>query len=135
MSIQAEPTTPPDHRDLGNAHDLFHFQEHSAGKLAPWLAPEQARVLSVGDQQRSCAEALVRELDEAGVRACLDTSSETLALRIFRAHADAVPFAVIVGKREVEAGLATIRERGGQNRTVQWAEAIALVRTSCAPLL
>jgi threonyl-tRNA synthetase len=61
----------------------------------------------------------MRDLNAAEVRACLDISSESLALRIFRAHANGVPFAVIIGNREVESGTATVRERGGQNRTLQ----------------
>jgi threonyl-tRNA synthetase len=124
------------HRALFGSLERFMgvLLEHSVGKLAPWLAPEQVRLLPVGEQQLACAEALMRDLNAAEVRACLDISSESLALRIFRAHANSVPFAVIVGNREVESGSATIRERGGQNRTLQRAEAITFLRTSCTPL-
>jgi threonyl-tRNA synthetase len=124
------------HRALFGSLERFMgvLLEHSAGKLAPWLAPEQVSVLPVGEQQVACAEALMRDLNAAEVRACLDISSESLALRIFRAHANGVPFAVIVGNREVESGSATIRERGGQNRTLQGAEAITFLRTYCTPL-
>jgi threonyl-tRNA synthetase len=124
------------HRALYGSLERFMgvLLEHSAGKLAPWLAPEQVRVLPVGEQQLACAEVLMRDLNAAEMRACLDSSSESLALRIFRAHANGVPFVVIVGNREVESGSATIRERGGQNRTLQRAEAITFLRASCTPL-
>jgi threonyl-tRNA synthetase len=81
-----------------------------------------------------CSGIRVGSLYTACLRACLDISSESVALRIFRAHANGVPFGVIVGNREVESGTATIRERGGQNRTLRRAEAITFLRTSCAPL-
>jgi threonyl-tRNA synthetase len=124
------------HRALFGSLERFMgvLLEHSAGRLDPWLAPEQVRVLPVGEQQLAYAQALMRDLNAAEVRACVDVSSESLALRIFRAHANGVPFAMIVGNREVESGSATIRERGGQNRTLQRDEAITFLRTSCVPL-
>jgi threonyl-tRNA synthetase len=107
--------------------------EHSAGKLAPWLAPEQVRVLPVSESQTAAAQTLAAELDAAGIRADIDSSAESLAQRIFRAHAMAVPFAVILGTREVAAATATIRERGGQNQTVARPQAIDLLKERCRP--
>jgi hypothetical protein len=67
------------HRALFGSLERFMgvLLEHSAGKLAPWLAPEQVRVLPVGEQQLACAEALMTDLNAAEVRACLDISSES----------------------------------------------------------
>lgn len=107
--------------------------EQSGGKLPPWLAPEQVRVLPVGEPWVAAAAALASDLGAADVRVGLDTSMETLALRVFRAHSDGVPFAVILGNREVASGSATIRSRGGENRTLPRPEAIALLRGSCMP--
>ncbi len=122
------------HRALYGSLERFMgmLLEQTAGKLPPWLAPEQVRVLPVGDSPVTAARALVSDLDAAGVRTGVDTSSETLGLRVFRARGDSVPFAVIIGKREVESGSATIRERGGENRTLPMAEAIAWLRGACA---
>ena len=109
--------------------------ENSAGNLAPWLAPEQVRVLPVGEAQHAAARSCVAELDAAGIRVQIDESAESLSHRIFRAHAAAVPFAVILGTREAAAGTATIRERGGQNQTLARAHAIEALRQRCRPAL
>jgi threonyl-tRNA synthetase len=124
------------HRALFGSLERFMgvLLEQSAGRLAPWLAPEQVRVLPVGESQIAQATALMSELGAADVRAGVDTSPESLALRIYRAHADGVPFAVIIGNRELESGSATLRERGGENRTLPRAEVIALLRERCMPL-
>jgi threonyl-tRNA synthetase len=107
--------------------------EQSAGKLAPWLAPEQVRVLPVNRAQHDYAQTLVAELDAAQIRVNVDTSAESLANRVFQTHASGVPFAVIIGNREAGAGSATIRERSGQNRALPRAQAIDLLRERCKP--
>jgi threonyl-tRNA synthetase len=63
----------------------------------------------------------------------VDTSAESLANRVFQAHASGVPFAVIIGNREAGAGSATIRERSGQNQALPRAQAIDLLRERCKP--
>jgi threonyl-tRNA synthetase len=109
--------------------------EQSGGRLAAWLAPEQVRVLPVSDSQRVAASALADELRAREVRAECDVSAETLPLRIYRAHSHGVPFAVILGNREIESGSVTVRERGGGNRTMLQTEALAFFRERCmAPL-
>jgi threonyl-tRNA synthetase len=123
------------HRALFGSLERFMgiLLEQNAGKLAAWLAPEQVRVLPVGGAQHDYAQTLAAELEAAGLRADLDTSSESLAHRIFQAHASGVPFAVIVGNREAAAASATIRERGGQNQTLPRGQAIDLLRERCKP--
>jgi threonyl-tRNA synthetase len=124
------------HRALFGSLERFMgiLLEQSAGKLAPWLAPEQVRILPVSTPQLTDAQTLISDLNAAEIRASLDTSAESLALRIFRTHADGVPFAVIIGNREVESGSATIRERNGQNQTLRRAQALELLCEHCAPL-
>jgi threonyl-tRNA synthetase len=121
------------HRALYGSLERFMgiLLEQTAGKLPAWLAPEQVRVLPVGESQAVAATALMGELNAADIRARLDTASETLALRVYRAHSDGVPFAVIVGNREVATESVTIRERNGANRTLPRLEAIAFLRLCC----
>jgi threonyl-tRNA synthetase len=107
--------------------------EQNAGTLAPWLAPEQVRVLPVSGPQHESAQTLPAELDAGGLRVDIDTSSQSLAHRIFQAHASAVPFVVILGNREAAAASVTVRERGGQNQTLPRAQAIDLLRERCRP--
>ena len=65
--------------------------EHGAGKLAPWLAPEQVRVLPVSESQTDAAQTLAAQLEAVGLRVDIDSSGDSLAQRIFRAHATAYP--------------------------------------------
>ena len=123
------------HRALYGSLERFMgmLLEQCAGKLPPWLAPEQVRVLPVGEPWVAAARGLLSDLGALVVRVGLDTSAETLALRVFRAHGDGVPFAAILGKREVASGSVTIRDRGGENRTLPLAEALAFLRAGCTP--
>jgi threonyl-tRNA synthetase len=123
------------HRALFGSLERFMgiLLEQNAGKFAAWLAPEQVRVLPVSGPQHDYARTLVAELQAGGLRADIDTSAESLAHRIFRAHASGVPFAVIIGNREAAGASATIRERGGQNQTLSRGQAIDLLRERCEP--
>ena len=86
--------------------------EHFAGAFPLWLAPEQVRVLPINDDVRSSAEALARQLREAGLRAHLDDRSDTLNYRIREAETMKVPYMAVIGGREAEAGTVAVRERG-----------------------
>ncbi len=125
------------HRALYGSLERFMgmLLEQCAGKLPPWLAPEQVRVLPVSEAHVASSAVVLSELAAADIRAGLDTSSETLALRVFRAHADGVPHVLILGNRELASDSVTIRERGGENRSLPRADAIAYLRENCAPLL
>jgi threonyl-tRNA synthetase len=103
--------------------------------LDPWLAPEPVRVLPVGESHSASAHELAHLLDSAGLRVGVDAGPDTLARRVLRAHADSAPFALILGDREIAAGAATIRERGGQNQTLGQAEAAHFLVHHCRPPL
>jgi hypothetical protein len=84
------------------------------GPLPLWLAPEQARVLPIGAGQQTAAEALLRRLREAGLRAELDAAGP-LAGRVRRATGARVPAVLVIGAREAAAG--TVARRGGHDET------------------
>ena len=109
--------------------------EHCGGRLDPWLAPEQVRVLPVSASHIAAARALADVLDHSSLRVGVDNDSGTLALRVHRAHADGVPFAVILGQREVDAVSATVRERAGENRTLPQNEVADFLVGRCSPPL
>jgi threonyl-tRNA synthetase len=90
--------------------------EHFAGSFPVWLAPEQVRVLPIGDQQRSAAEAVTRRLRDAGIRAQVDAGSQTLNYRIREGEVHKVPYMAVVGQREAEAGTVAVRVRGAGNK-------------------
>jgi threonyl-tRNA synthetase len=87
--------------------------EHFAGALPPWLAPEQVRVIPIADRHAEHAEGLVRRFVEAGLRAHLDGSRETLGKKIREAQLQKIPYALVVGDKEIEAGTVAVRDRGG----------------------
>jgi threonyl-tRNA synthetase len=90
--------------------------EHFAGAFPVWLAPEQVRVLPIGDQQREAAESVTRRLRSAGIRATLDAGSQTLNYRIREGELLKIPYMAVVGQREAEAGTVAVRVRGTGNK-------------------
>jgi len=90
--------------------------EHFAGVFPVWLSPEQVRVLPISDQQAGAAEAVVERLRAAGIRAVADAGNATLNYRIREGEVGKVPYMVIVGQREAEAGTVAVRIRGAGNK-------------------
>ena len=88
------------------------FMEHCAGRWPPWLAPVQVRVLPVTDRHAAAATGLVNELRQAGLRADVAGSDESLPKRIRSAELDRIPYVLVVGDREVDAGTVAVRIRG-----------------------
>ena len=125
------------HRALFGSLERFMgvLLEHCGGRLDPWLAPEQVRVLPVSESHSPQAHALADVLDGSNLSVGVDNDPGTLALRVHRAHADGVPFVVILGQREVDSGSATIRERAGENRTLSQIEVTDFLVQRCSPPL
>jgi threonyl-tRNA synthetase len=90
--------------------------EHFAGAFPLWLAPEQVRVLPIGDAQVEAARAVTTRLRDAGLRAHLDDRGETLNYRIREGELGHVPYMAVVGQREAEAGTVAVRVRGAGNK-------------------
>jgi threonyl-tRNA synthetase len=108
------------HRAVSGSFERFIaiLIEHFAGAFPVWLAPEQVRVLPVSDHQRDAAEAAVASLRQAGLRAVLDASNETLSYRIRDAEIMKVPYVAVIGQREADAGTVAVRVRGAGNKQV-----------------
>ena len=85
--------------------------EHFAGKFPTWLAPEQVRVLPISDKVADFAEMVRTKLAEARVRVKLDADPDKIGAKIRNARLDRVPYMVVVGQREAEQGLVSIRHR------------------------
>jgi threonyl-tRNA synthetase len=102
------------HRAVSGSFERFMaiLIEHFAGAFPLWLAPEQIRVLPIGDAQREAAEAVTRRLRGAGLRAVLDAGSQTLNYRIREGEVQKVPYMAVIGQREVEADTVALRVRG-----------------------
>ncbi len=85
--------------------------EHFAGDFPVWLAPEQARVLSVSRDQHAYAQEVARALREQGLRAEADVREEKIGFKIREAEVMRVPWMLVVGGREAETGTASVRVR------------------------
>jgi threonyl-tRNA synthetase len=92
------------------------FIEHSQGKFPVWLAPVQARVISISEHANEYAEKVYKELRKNGIRAYADLSDRTLEYKIREAQLQKVPYMVILGKKEQESGKLTIRDRNGKQK-------------------
>jgi threonyl-tRNA synthetase len=85
--------------------------EHYAGAFPLWMAPEQVRVLPLTEKQMEAAEGVVEELRKRDFRVTLDRRSEKVGAKIRDAQVQKVPYMVVLGGREVEAGTVSIRHR------------------------
>ncbi|MCD6283247.1 threonine--tRNA ligase [bacterium] len=79
------------------------------GAFPLWCAPEQVRILTITDAQLEFASSVQRELAAAGLRVELDGRSEKLGFKIREATMQKVPYALIVGKKEVQTGTVSVR--------------------------
>lgn len=102
--------------------------EHTGGVLPLWLSPVQARVLPISDTHRQAAEDAVLTLREAGVRAELDASNETLGKKIREAKTQRIPYLLVIGDAEVASRTATLEGRAGKIGTLSVPEIIERLR-------
>jgi threonyl-tRNA synthetase len=89
--------------------------EHYAGAFPTWLAPVQAIILTVTDRQNTYGEQLYQQLLTAGVRVEKDLRNEKLGYKIREAQLQKIPYMLVVGDREVEAGGVSPRRRDGKD--------------------
>lgn len=92
--------------------------EHFAGAFPLWLAPKQVEIITVNDKFRDYADGINHRLESLGVRTELDTRNETLSYKIRDIVKHKVPYIVIIGEKEIETGMISVRERG-KNETYQ----------------
>ncbi|HOL70270.1 MAG TPA: threonine--tRNA ligase [Bryobacteraceae bacterium] len=101
------------HRALYGSVERFFgiLLEHYAGAFPVWLAPVQAVVLPITDRHLPYAQQVTRRLQEAGLRATLDDRKEKVNFKIREAQLQKVPYMLVVGDREAEAGTVSVRNR------------------------
>jgi threonyl-tRNA synthetase len=101
---------------LGSIERFFGMLiEHYAGAFPVWLAPVQAKVISITDKQLDFAKGIREQLLAAGIRTELDTRSEKIGFKIREAAMEKVPYILVVGDKEVEQEAVAVRERGGKD--------------------
>jgi threonyl-tRNA synthetase len=110
--------------------------ENYAGAFPTWLAPVQARIMNITDAQNEYSEKVYRELRKTGVRMEKDLRNEKLNYKIREAQLAKIPYMLVVGDREAEAGTVAVRERSGKNLPpMSVADFAAKVREECGPAL
>jgi threonyl-tRNA synthetase len=100
--------------------------EHFAGAFPLWLAPEQARVLTVSEKFNDYARKVETELRNRGFRAAADYSAEKIGAKIRSAQLEKIPYMLVIGDKEQTAGTVAVRERSaGDVGAMPLAELIA----------
>jgi threonyl-tRNA synthetase len=90
--------------------------ENTGGDFPLWLAPEQARILPIADRHAPYAESVRARLRDFGLRVGIDARSESVGRRIRDGELAKIPYLLVVGDKEEEAGTASVRARHGGDR-------------------
>lgn len=101
------------HRTLLGSMERFigGLIEHYGGAFPTWMAPEQVRVLPVGEQWNESAREFAKDLKQAGIRSSLE-ARDTLGYRIRDAETLKIPYMGVIGEREATNGTVAVRRRG-----------------------
>jgi threonyl-tRNA synthetase len=100
--------------------------EHYAGNFPVWLSPEQARVIPITDGQNEYAQNIVQQLRQEGIRVHADISAQRMNAKIRQAQLMKVPYMLVVGENEMNAGQVSLRVRdGSQQNNIPLGEFVA----------
>lgn len=101
------------HRALMGSLERFFgiLVEHYAGAFPVWIAPVQVKILPITDKQNAYAEELISLLKKENIRAEIDARNEKIGFKIREAQMEKIPYMLIAGNREAEAGTVSLRHR------------------------
>ncbi len=88
--------------------------EHFAGAFPTWLSPVQVKVVPIGERQADFAHDVYTELKNAGIRAEIDQSSESLGKKVRNAKTEKIPYVIVIGDKEMESGEMSLEGRTGK---------------------
>lgn len=123
------------HRAPLSTHErlLGFLIEHYGGNFPVWLSPEQVRVIPITDGQNEYAQGIVKQLREAGVRVSADISAQRMNAKIRSAQLMKVPYMLVVGENEMNAGQVSLRVRdGSQQNNIALADFAASIKDKIA---
>ena len=118
------------HRAILGSLDRFmaYLIEETKGRFPTWLAPTQVKVLPVSEKTLDYARQVTETLENAGVRVVLDESNEKIGYKIREAQqVDRVPYMLVLGAKEAEAGNISIRNRAGETTQASLEDFVAQV--------
>ena len=90
--------------------------EHFAGAFPVWLAPVQVKVMTITDRSRDWAVEAAKRLEAAGIRVETDLRNEKIGYKIREAQSQKIPYMLVVGDKEAEAGTVSVRTRAGGDK-------------------
>ena len=85
--------------------------EHFAGKFPVWLSPVQVKILAITERQTEYVKTLAAKMKDLGIRVEADLRNEKIGYKIREAQMEKVPYMLVVGEKEAEAGLVAVRRR------------------------
>jgi threonyl-tRNA synthetase len=85
--------------------------EHFAGAFPLWLAPEQARILTVSEKSEAYGREVEQRLKDAGFRVAGDYRGQKLGAKIREAQLELIPYMLVVGEKDAAEGTVTVRDR------------------------
>jgi threonyl-tRNA synthetase len=89
--------------------------EHFAGAFPLWLAPEQVRLLSISEKTQDYSNEVLNKLKDAGIRATIDSAADKIGAKIAKAHADHLPYMLVIGEKEQQEQMVNVRTRGAKD--------------------
>ena len=119
------------HRALFGSIERFFgvLTEHYSGAFPPWLAPVQAIGIPVADTFSDYLGDVIKEMRKAGIRAELDASDDRMQKKVRNAQMQKIPFMVIAGEEDQQAGAVSFRYRNGEQKNgIPIADAIAEIK-------
>ena len=85
--------------------------EKYAGALPMWIAPEQIRILPIGDEQAEYAQKLADRFEDEGLRVTVDARNEKIGYKIRAAQLEKIPYMLVIGEKEMNEGSVAVRSR------------------------
>ncbi len=109
------------HRALMGSLERFFgvLIEHYAGAFPLWLAPEQVVVMNITNSQIDCAASVVAKMKKSGLRVRFDDRNEKIGFKIREASLKKIPYMIVIGDKEKEAGTVAVRARGNKDLGVK----------------
>ncbi len=123
------------HRALFGSIERFFgvLTEHYSGAFPPWLAPVQVVGIPVADAFADYLSGVIKEMKAAGIRAEIDSSDDRMQKKVRTAQMQKIPYMVIAGEEDVNAGAVSFRYRNGEQKNgIPVAQAIAEIKATIA---
>ena len=97
---------------------MAYIIEEYKGRFPLWLSPTQVKILPISDEQLEYAKTIEKELLKNKIRVKVDSRSEKIGYKIRESELERVPYMLILGKKEVEEEVLSIRRRGNKENDV-----------------